>query len=329
MKKRILSGITATGTLTIGNYLGAIKNFVKLQEEFEMFIFVADLHALTNPIEPKELRKNKKNIMALYIACGLDPEKTTLFNQSDVKEHGHMSWLISSQTTIGELNRMTQFKDKSSKVKSSNGTEMIPTGLLIYPALMAGDILLYNPDLVPVGADQKQHLELTRNIATRINNKFGDTFKIPKPYIAKEGAKIMSLTDPTSKMSKSSPNAKSHILLLDDPELAASKIRKAVTDSENKVYVSPEKPGVTNLLTIYAGFKDITIAEAAEYFKNHNYKDFKDEIAVVVKEFLINIQAKYKDAILNVKEIAEQGALKASQQAIKSSSKLERRLGLK
>ncbi|NQZ28892.1 MAG: tryptophan--tRNA ligase [Mycoplasmatales bacterium] len=329
MKKRIVSGITATGTLTIGNYLGAIKNFVKLQDKFEMFIFVADLHALTTPIDPKELRKNKKDIMALYVACGLDPKKTILFNQSDVLEHGHMSWLMTTQTTIGELNRMTQFKDKSSKVKNSNGTEMIPTGLLIYPTLMAGDILLYNPDIVPVGVDQRQHLELTRNIASRINNRYGEMFKIPEPYFAKEGAKIMSLTDPSSKMSKSSPQPKSHILLLDDPMVAANKIKKAVTDSENKVYASPEKPGVTNLLTIYAGLKDISINEAEKHFKDSNYGEFKQAVADVVKEFLIDIQSKFNEARIHVDEIAKIGAEKASYIAHKHIRKLERKLGLK
>ncbi len=329
MKKRIVSGITATGTLTLGNYLGAIKNFVKLQDEFEMFIFVADLHALTTRIEPELLRKNKKDIMALYIACGLDSKKTILFNQSDVLEHGHMSWLMTTQTTIGELNRMTQFKDKSLKVKKSNGTEMIPTGLLIYPTLMAGDILLYNPDIIPVGADQKQHLELTRNIALRINNRYGEIFKVPEPYIAKEGAKIMSLTDPTSKMSKSSLQPKSHILLLDDPTIAANKIKKAVTDSENKVYASPTKPGITNLLTIYAGLTNMNIDQAEEIFKDSNYGEFKEAVSIVVKDFLIDIQSKYLKALKNVKKISEEGAKKASYAAKNSLNKLEKKMGLK
>ncbi len=329
MRKRIVSGITSTGTLTIGNYLGAIKNFVNLQDEFEMFIFVADLHALTTPIDPEKLRKNKKDIMALYIACGLKPEKTTLFNQSDILEHGQMSWLITTQTTIGELNRMTQFKDKSSKVKKANGTEMIPTGLLIYPTLMAGDILLYNPDVVPVGTDQRQHLELTRNVANRINNKYGEIFKIPEPYFAKEGAKIMSLTDPTSKMSKSSEQSKSHILLLDDPVIAANKIKKAVTDSENKVYASKEKPGVTNLLTIFAGLKNISIKEAEEHFKYSNYREFKQEVSEVVKEFLIDIQEKFKKAKSLVNIIAREGAEKARKVAKNNIIKFEKKLGLK
>ncbi len=329
MKKRIVSGITATGSLTIGNYLGAIKNFIALQDEYEMFIFVADLHALTIGIDPKELKKNRKEIFALYLACGLDPKKTTLFFQSDILEHGAISWLMTTHTTLGELNRMTQFKDKSSKVKSANGTEKIPTGILMYPTLMAGDILLYNPHLVPVGIDQKQHLELTRNLAERINNKYGEVFNVPKVFIGKEGSKIMSLTDPASKMSKSSTQAKSHILLLDDPEVAYKKILKAVTDSENKVYVSDEKAGVKNLLTIYAGIKDVTIDEAAKVFKDSNYKEFKEGVGTAVKVFLTDLQARFKDSLSKVETISKEGKEKAQIVASKNYINLEKKIGLK
>lgn len=328
MKKRLVSGITATGNLTIGNYIGAIRNFVKLQNEYDMFIFVADMHALTIDIEPETLRDNKKKIMALYLAAGLDPEKVTLFYQSDVKAHGQMNWLMENQTTLGELERMTQFKDKSSKQKEANGTIKIKTGLLTYPALMAGDILLYNPDIVPVGQDQKQHLELTRNIAERFNRKHGDTFIVPSPYIPKVGAKIMSLNDPTKKMSKSDANQKSFISLLDDPEKAFTKIKKAVTDSEGKVYISEEKHGVVNLLTIYASLKDISLEEAEQHFKDSNYGELKIEVGTEVKTFLEDLQSKYNEALKIVDEVAKAGAEKAKVVADKQLSEVEKKLGL-
>ncbi|MCP4336767.1 MAG: tryptophan--tRNA ligase [Mycoplasma sp.] len=329
MKKRVVSGITATGSLTIGNYLGAIKNFVELQDDYDMFIFVADLHALTTSIDPKLLEKNKKEIMALYLACGLDPNKSTIFFQSDVIEHGIMNWLMLTQTTLGELNRMTQFKDKSSKVKSSNKTQKIPTGILMYPTLMAGDILLYNPHLVPVGIDQKQHLELTRNIAIRINNKFGEIFNIPEVFISKEGSKIMSLTDPNVKMSKSSTQSNSHILLLDDPSIAIKKIMKSVTDSENKVFISDDKPGVKNLLTIYAGLKNISLNESENLFKDSNYKEFKESVAKEVEKFLINLQNKFQESMSKVDEVSIIGAQKAQKIARKNLIELETKMGLK
>ena len=327
MKKRLLSGITATGKLTLGNYIGAIKNFVKLQDEYELFIFVADLHALTVDIEPKVLTQNKKDILALYIAAGLDPEKVTLFYQSDVMEHGQMAWIMETQTTIGELSRMTQYKDKS-KVRETNGTKKTNTGLLTYPALMAGDILLYQPEIVPTGKDQKQHIELTRNIATRFNNKYGETFTIPKPFIPKLGSKIMSLTDPNKKMSKSSDMVKSYISLLDDPELAYNKIQKAVTDSEGKVYSSEDKPGVTNLLVIYASLKNITIGEAENEFKDSNYGEFKMVVGSVVKEFLINLQRRYHDALSKIDVVSANGAKKASIVANKTLKDVTKKIGL-
>ncbi|MGY6171920.1 tryptophan--tRNA ligase [Candidatus Mycoplasma pogonae] len=315
MKKRMVSGITATGSLTIGNYVGAIKSMIQLQDEYESYIFVADLHALTNNIEPEKLKQNKESIFAMYLALGIDPTKTTLFYQSDVLEHTMMNWLILTQTTMGELNRMTQFKDKSAKVKNANGTELIPTGLFVYPTLMAADILLYNPHLVPVGADQKQHLELTRNVAERINKKYKTKFIVPEPYIVKNGAKIMALTDPTKKMSKSSENANETIYLLDDPEIAYKKIMKAVTDSENKVYLADDKPGVKNLLTIYAALNDITPETAALKFDGANYKVFKEAVAETVKQFLITLQAKYQQHLANIATLADQGAVKARQVA--------------
>lgn len=328
MKKRLVSGITATGKLTLGNYIGAIKNFVKLQDEYEMFIFVADMHALTIDIEPETLRKNKRDIMALYLAAGLDPQKTTLFFQSDIKAHGQMNWYMENMTTIGELERMTQFKDKSEKQREANGTIKIKTGLLTYPALMAGDILLYNPEIVPVGVDQKQHLELTRNIAERFNNRYGETFAVPNPYIPKVGSKIMSLQDPTKKMSKSDSNTKGFISLLDSPEEAFNKIKKAVTDSEGLIYLSDEKPGIKNLLTIYASLKDISLEEAEANFKDKNYGELKITVGEEVKAFLENLQSKYNDALLKVDEISKLGAEKAMKVANETLAKVEKKLGL-
>ncbi|MCV3753446.1 tryptophan--tRNA ligase [Mycoplasma enhydrae] len=327
-KKRLLSGITATGKLTLANYIGAIKNMVKLQEQYDSYIFIADLHALTLPIDPNVLAENRKNIYALFMACGIDTSKTTLFFQSDVLEHGLMNWLILSQTTIGELSRMTQFKDKSSKVKSSNGMETIPTGLLMYPTLMVGDILLYDADLVPVGIDQKQHVELTRNLAQRLNNKFKLDFKVPEPFIPEVGAKIMSLIEPTKKMSKSDINEKASIYLLDDPNKAYKKILKAVTDSEGKIYLSDDKPGIKNLLTIYSALKDISLEESVKLFENNNYGEFKQAVGLEVKSFLENIQEKYKQTILKVNEEAIKGAKNASKIANKNLIKLMKGLGL-
>lgn len=328
-KKVLLSGITATGKLTIANYIGAIKNMVNLQEKYDSYIFIADLHALTLPIEPGQLNKNKNDLFALYLACGIDPDKSTLFFQSDVLEHGTMEWLITVNTTIGELSRMTQFKDKSTKIKSPNGMDTIPTGLLMYPTLMVGDILLYNADLIPVGIDQKQHVELTRNIVQRLNNKYKTSFNEPNPYIPNVGSKIMSLVEPTKKMSKSDKNDKASIYLLDDPEVAYKKIMKAVTDSENKIYISNEKPGILNLLTIYSALNDLTLKESEEKFKNKNYGELKISVAESVKSLLINIQSKYKDMLLRINELSKIGAEKATKIAKENLEKLMKGMGLK
>ena len=323
-KKVLLSGITATGKLTIANYIGAIKNMVNLQEKYDSYIFIADLHALTLPIEPEQLNKNKNDLFALYLACGINPDKSTLFFQSDVLEHGMMEWLITVNTTIGELSRMTQFKDKSTKIKSPNGMDTIPTGLLMYPTLMVGDILLYNADLIPVGIDQKQHVELTRNIVQRLNNKYKTSFNEPNPYIPNVGAKIMSLVEPTKKMSKSDKNDKASIYLLDDPEVAYKKIMKAVTDSENKIYISNEKPGILNLLTIYSALNDLTLEESENKFKNKNYGELKISVAESV-----NIQSKYKDMLLRINELSKIGAEKATKIAKENLEKLMKGMGLK
>ena len=303
---------------------------IKLQNDYEQYIFVADLHALTTYIDPKELIENKKNIFALYLACGLDPQKTTLFFQSDVPAHSELNWIITTITNMGELSRMTQFKDKSQNiVKQDNKTEIMPTGLFVYPALMIADIILYNPKAVPVGIDQKQHLELCQKIVKRMNTKYHLNFNEPKPIIPKIGNKIKSLVNPEQKMSKSDKNANASIYLLDDPEVAYKKIQRAVTDSENKIYISDDKPGVLNLLTIFASLKDISIEEAEKHFSNKTYKDLKEEVGLVVKQFLIKIQKKYQSYIQNIDEIAQAGAKKANKIASENLLIIQKAFGLK
>lgn len=327
--KRLVSGIKPTGDLTLGNYIGAIKNFVKLQNEYESYIFVADLHALTTgKVNSKEFKEQRESIVALYAACGLDFHKNAIFYQSQILEHSQMQWLALCQTTLGELKRMTQFKDQASKLKQGNGTEKIPTGILTYPTLMAGDILLYNPDVVPVGEDQIQHLELTRNIAQRFNKNYQTNLKIPQAIVPKVGAKIKSLNDPNVKMSKSQKNPKSTIYLLEDPESAYKKVLKAVTDSENKIYLSESKPGILNLLNIYAGINDLSLEQAAEIFRDSNYKDFKEAVAKTVKDLLVQIQTKYQYYLKNVDAIISVGAQKAQLLAKQTINNLQLKIGL-
>ena len=311
--KRLLSGIKPTGDLTIGNYIGALKNFSNMQKDYETFIFVADLHALTIQNNPIELKNKIKNILGIYLACGLDPKYTTLFIQSENMYHANLGWIFECNTYMGEASRMTQYKEK----KKEN--ENVSVGLFTYPMLMAADILIYDADVVPVGIDQKQHVELARNIAERFNNRYGDTFKVPEPVINKEGAKIYDLQNPTKKMSKSDDNDKGVILLLEDPEIARKKIMSAVTDSDMEVRYDPEnKPGISNLLVIYSSLKDISISDAEKEFNGKNYGEFKRSVAVCVVDFLTDLQAKYKkimdsdmiDKILDesnekVKKIAE------------------------
>ncbi|UUD37240.1 tryptophanyl-tRNA synthetase [Mycoplasmopsis californica] len=327
-KKKLVSGITATGKLTLGNYLGAIKQFIKLQDEYDSYFFVADLHALTGDISKLDLKQNRKDIFALYLACGLDPEKCCIFFQSDVLEHTYLNWILTNNSTMGELSRMTQFKDKSSRIKTANNTETIPTGLFMYPILMAADIILYEPDVVPVGIDQTQHVELTRTIINRINNKYNLNINEPVARIPEIGAKIMSLVDPSKKMSKSDPNPKASIYLLDNPKEAYNKILKAVTDSENKVYLDDNKPGIKNLLTIYSALNDIDIKEAAEKFKNANYLEFKEAVAENVKTFLEKIQEKFKGFYSKIDFYAKAGAQKASAVAGRTMKKITKKIGL-
>ena len=325
--KRSLSGIKPTGNLTLGNYIGALKNFKKFQDDYENFIFIADLHALTLPIDPVELRNNTKDIVAFYIAAGLDPEKTTIFLQSDVSAHSEINSILQNYLYMGELSRMTQFKDKSKKMNEN----AIGLGLFAYPVLMCGDILLYNADIVPVGEDQKQHVELCRDLVHRFNNRYNkEVFKMPEPIIPKVGARIMSLSDPTRKMSKSDP--KGDIFLKDDLNVVRKKIMSAVTDLGSDIYYDPEnKPGISNLIQIYASLKDISIEETENIFKDcHKYGEFKKAVADVVVDVLAPFQEKYKEVLASGKidEILNEGAKRASYIANKTLLKVKKTVGL-
>lgn len=297
--KRILTGLKPTGDLTLGNYIGAIKQMTKMQDEYESYIFVADLHALTIPQNPIELKKRIRAFIAMYIACGIDPKKNTIYIQSDIEYIPSISWILECSTYYGEASRMIQFKEKSKENANFS------VGLLTYPVLMAADILYADTDLVPVGIDQKQHVELTRDIALRFNNKYGEVFNIPEVLITETGTKIMDLVDPTKKMSKTEENPKGVIGLLDDVNVARKKIMSATTDSEMCVKYDPEKkPGISNLINIYASLTDLDIKDIEEKFKDSNYGNFKKCVADVVCEFLSNIQEKY-NAIVNSKELDE------------------------
>lgn len=303
-KPIMLSGIQPSNRITLGNYLGAIKPYVQTQNTFNMYVFVADLHAITNSFDPNALLANRKEIVCMYYACGLDFNKVKIFYQSEVKSHTELAHILTCHTTLGELNRMTQFKDKAKKAVG-NGTEMIPTGLLMYPVLMAADILLYDADAVIVGSDQKQHMELCRNIAERMNKKYTKRnngqplFKVPEPYILKTGARIMDLQDPSIKMSKSNINEKGTIFVMDSPEIIADKIKKAKTDSLNKVKYDKEKqPGIANLMEIYAALTGMSYADIEEAYKNApNYGVFKTDLIKIVCDELNQLQARYKEAV--------------------------------
>ena len=293
-KKIMVSGIQPSNNLTLGNYLGAIKPFVDLQNKYKMFVFIADLHAITNEFNPISLAKNKKNIACLYSACGLDLKKTIIFNQSDICSHNDLSHILLCHTTIGELKRMTQFKSKA-LTKNDNNTSFIKTGLLTYPILMAADILLYDANIVIVGADQKQHLELTRNLAIRMNNKYGKMFIVPQPLILKNASRIMDLTNAKIKMSKSNKDQKGVIYLLDDKETIIKKIMQAKTDSLDKIkYDKKNQPEISNLLEIYAALSTKDINGVVKKYKNKNYKTFKEDLAKIVIEKLSVIQKKFK-----------------------------------
>ncbi|MGJ7919586.1 tryptophan--tRNA ligase [Neobacillus sp. LXY-4] len=323
--KTIFSGIQPSGTITLGNYIGAMKQFVELQNEYQCYFCIVDQHAITVPQDRLELRKNIRSLAALYIACGIDPEKATLFIQSEVPAHAQAGWMMQCISYIGELERMTQFKDKSA------GKDAVSAALLTYPPLMVADILLYSTDLVPVGEDQKQHIELTRDLAERFNNKYNDIFKIPEIRLPQVGARIMSLQEPNKKMSKSDPNTKATITLLDDPKQIEKKIKSAVTDSEGIVkYDKENKPGISNLLSVYSIFTGRSISDIEQEYVGKGYGDFKGDLAQVVIRELEPIQKKYHELMESseLDEILDQGAQKANAVANKMLKKMENAMGL-
>ncbi|MCR5543874.1 MAG: tryptophan--tRNA ligase [Eubacterium sp.] len=325
-KKVLLSGIQPTGVFTLGNYIGAVRNWKELQEEYECAYFVADLHSLTVRQDPAELRKHSKEAFALLLACGLDPEQSLLFIQSHVPTHAELGWILSCYTQFGELSRMTQFKDKSSQ-----HPENINAGLFDYPALMAADILLYQPDFVPVGADQKQHIELTRTIVNRFNGIYGDVFRMPEPYIPKNGAKIMSLQNPTKKMSKSDENPNACISILDEPDVIMAKFRRAVTDSDTEVRFAEGKDGINNLMTIYSAFTGLSMEDIEKEFAGKGYGDFKKAVGAVVADGLTPIREEFK-RVSNDKAYLEQcykkGAETATYVSRKTLNKVKKKVGL-
>lgn len=328
MKKTILSGSTTTGTMTIGNYIGAISSWAKMQNDYDCYYMVADLHALTVKQDPKEFLERRLSFFAQYLACGLDPFKNVIFFQSHVAAHAELAWVLSCITPMGALNRMTQFKEKSQK------TNEIHCGLYTYPVLMAADILLYQADLVPVGEDQKQHLELTRDLAESFNKKFGTIFKVPEPYIPKLGARIMSLQDPTKKMSKSDDDPNTYVSLLDTPKKIEKKIKSAVTDSDPDARVffdSENKPGISNLMTIYSAFSGKNYESIEADYKGKMYGHFKTDLAQIVVNSLLVVQEKYT-AFMNDKgeleKIIQMNKQKANERAEMTLKSAYQKLGL-
>lgn len=324
MRERIFSGAQPTGQLHIGNHLGALKNWVALQDEYECFYCIVNLHAITLPQDPAGLRKATLDLARIYLAAGIDPAKSTIFMQSDVPEHAELAWVLSCIARMGELERMTQFKDKG-----KGNAERAGVGLFTYPVLMAADILLYQTDLVPVGQDQKQHLELTRDLAERFNRDFGETFKVPEPYIPKTGASIKSLQDPERKMSKSDENANGSIFLLDDPDTITKKIKRAVTDSGTDITFDETRPAINNLLTIYQLVTDKTQEECVAHFSGKGYGQFKTELAEATVEFLRPFQERvrqYDDETLL--GILRPGAEKARTIAAETLRSVYKRMGI-
>ena len=325
-KKVLYSGMQATGTLTLGNYLGALKNWVELTDEYECIYGVMDLHSLTVRQVPAEFRKNARALYALYVAAGLDPEKNCIYYQSHVSGHAELGWILDCFTYMGELNRMTQFKDKEEK-----NADNINAGLYTYPVLMAADILLYQADVVPVGVDQKQHLEITRDIAERFNNIYGDVFTIPEAYIGKKGAKIMSLQEPGKKMSKSDTNANATILLLDDTDTIIRKFKRAVTDSESEVRYAEEKPGISNLMDIYSAVTGKTYEEIEKEFAGKGYGDFKLAVGETVADHLKPLQERYEQLMKDkayIESMIKQNDEKAAYYANKTLRKVQKKVGL-
>lgn len=324
-KKVVLSLIQPTGTPTLGNYLGAFKNWITMSRDYDCLFGEADLHAITVRTAPADLRKRSLDLFAILIAMGLDPEKNIIFCQSHVPAHAQLGWILDCYTQFGEASRMTQFKDKSAK-----HADNVNLGLFTYPTLMAADILLYNADFVPIGDDQKQHLELTRDIANRFNGIYGDFFKVPEPFIGKAGARVMSLQEPAKKMSKSDTNQKSFILVTESPDSIVKKIKSAVTDSEASVYYSKEKPGVSNLMEIYSACTGKSFDDITDEFAGKGYGDFKAAVAEVVVEELRPIQTEYARLISDkvyLTECAAKGAEKASRIADRTVKKCMKKIG--
>ena len=324
--KIIFSGAQPTGSLTLGNYIGAINNWKKLQQDYKSYFSIVDLHSLTVRHDPKEFSKMSLSFFAQYLAAGLDPEKSTLFFQSHVKEHAELAWILNCNTYMGELSRMTQFKEKSEQHKNN-----INAGLFTYPVLQAADILLYDTHLVPVGEDQRQHLELSRDVAIRFNHHFGETFQVPEAYIPKTGAKIMSLQEPEKKMSKSDENQQGIIFLMDEDKVIEKKIKRAVTDSRNQISYNDEQPGVKNLINIYAIMEDCSIEEALSHFEGAGYGKLKKDVAEVTVEHLRSFKDAYRHYMENTDEltrISRLGAEKAREKAEITVKRVKEQMGL-
>ncbi|WBW49521.1 tryptophan--tRNA ligase [Peptoniphilus equinus] len=323
-KKIVYSGIQPSGSLTIGNYIGALKNFIGLQDEYNCLYCIVDLHAITAPQEPKDLRKNTLDVLALYLACGLDPEKSIIYIQSHVPEHAELAWVLNTYTSYGQLGRMTQFKEKSQKSKE------VLAGIFNYPVLMAADILLYGTHLVPVGEDQRQHIELTRDIAERFNRRYSDTFEVPDILAPKVGARIMSLQDPAHKMSKSDENSDGFILILDSEKDTEKKIKRAVTDSLGTFAYSDDQPGLKNLIDIYCAFSTLSADEVVAKYEGQGYGAFKSDLAQVVNDGLRPIRERFKtirDDKAYLESVYTEGAARASRMAQKMLRKVYKKVG--
>ena len=313
-KQRVFSGIQPSGNFHLGNYLGALKNWVAIQDDYENYFCIVDLHAITVPQDPKVLRHKIREVAAIYLGSGLDPEKCVIFRQSKVSEHAELCWLLNCVARFGELSRMTQFKDKAQK----GGAESASAGLFDYPVLMAADILLYNAHLVPVGEDQRQHLELTRTLARRFNGLYGETFIVPEAMILETGARVMALDEPTEKMSKSSPRPASYVAILDDPDAIRKKIRRAKTDSGTEIQATPEKPAITNLLDIYSSMSGKPVAEIEAEYEGHGYGDLKKDLAEVVVDGLAPVRDRAHELLddpAELDELLESGARRANEAA--------------
>ncbi len=324
-KKVLFSGMQATGTLTLGNYLGALKNWVTISDEYECFYSVVDMHSITIRQDPSELRKRARSLLTLYIAAGIDPEKNCIYYQSHVSAHAELAWILNCYTYMGELNRMTQFKDKAQK-----HADNINAGLFTYPVLMAADILLFQSDVVPVGIDQMQHLEITRDIAQRFNGIYGDVFTVPEIYLGKAGAKIMSLQEPEKKMSKSDENPNASIYLMDDTDSIIRKFKRAVTDSEAQIVYRDEQPGIKNLIDIYCAAAGKTPEETVKEFEGKGYGEFKSAVGETVAGILKPVQDKYQELVKDksyIDAIIKNNAQKANYFASKTLRKVQRKIG--